>query len=84
MDMEVWKVRDGEVHWVIASSRDDAMAVMRESAMWEEMDSGDGAVLEALSPESVLTVNEDEERISRSCGEWVAAEGRGYLAGTCF
>lgn len=91
-ELKVWRIDDGERHYVIANDVTDAAVVMFEYNM--AADYADvSAYLASSEPRIVsmddiapLTVRNDDGDPAETltCAEWVAREGRVYLAGTCF
>jgi len=81
--LHVWTIVDhGERHHVIAASAPDALAVLHEQ-MGCEADPGASCV-ELYNAAELTIRNDDGARETRTCSEWVAANGRGMLASTCF
>lgn len=90
--MKVFRIEDGETHWVIAADKDDAVAVMVEFNMADDYSSAedyrDGAVnrIEEVPGDKPVTVLTDDggDSDTRTAASWARDEGRGYLAGSCF
>lgn len=86
--LHVWRVDSGgERFWIIAADEVDAIAALHEAGMVDE-DSYpcECDVVDKLDPALELTVHNDDggEPTRKTCAEWIAAEGRGYLAGTAY
>jgi len=88
-ELSVWKLEDGETHWVVAADEADAKEVLAEdmrrcglaSYLVEEIES-----CERLDAEYVLEISEhgEPDAESKSCARWAADSGRGYLCGSCW
>lgn len=82
--MEELKVyRNDIIEWVIARSPEDASDLVKEHAGEPDPD-WDTGPWRALPDDDVLTI-EDEDLatvVTKTCAEWVASNGRGFLAST--
>lgn len=76
-------------NWVVAASVDDAVTVMLELwggtvADYEPFD------FTALADDAPLSIWDGEDgpgsgtKVTKTCAEWIAEQGRGWLAGTDF
>jgi hypothetical protein len=83
-ELWLWRIEDGETHWLVARDRGDAMRVMIDASMLDA--DNDDVVATQLDDDFVLGIRNDDsgERDRKTAREWVESEGRGYLAGTCF
>jgi hypothetical protein len=87
-NLHVWKIRDGETHWCVATSLEDAIEVLRENSILDDYDSG-AAYLKQEDP-TIVQLADDEplgfvcegEREERLCGAWAQELGRNLLAST--
>lgn len=81
-DLRVFK--NTNIDWVIAASPDDADAVVREHT--GDLYDDDSLAAQPWVPmgdeEKLSIMIEDEGKVAKSCGEWVRAHGRGFLAST--
>jgi len=88
--MKVYKIEDGETHFVVADSEDDAIAVMASSGVCEA-ESPDAyrrdydPIVERLADDYMIGIRNDDAgtKERRTALAWTA-EGRGYLCGTCW
>lgn len=82
--MEELKVyRNDVIEWVIARSPEDAAELVKEYA--GEPDSDDEpATWRALPDDKVLAIGDEDSGTvaTKTCAEWVASNGRGFLAST--
>jgi hypothetical protein len=67
------------VDWVIASSPEDADAVCREHTGDTDDDPHNWTV---CADDHVLPIHTDDGTIEKTCAEWVAEHGRGFLCST--
>jgi hypothetical protein len=87
MSLQVWKLEDGDTHWVVAASEEDARSLLVEDMQACGLDyyqEGEITSCEALPPnEPFIVHDEDEGPAELLASEW-AAQGRGYLCGSCW
>lgn len=90
-ELSMWKVDDGELHWVVATDDDDAMLVIVESGATSDTEVDEyrlqcGLIVERVDDSYVVGVRDDDEgtKTSKPASQWVESEGRGYLAGSCW
>jgi hypothetical protein len=88
-NLSVWRIDDGERHYVIAETRKAALMAVLELDMVEYDDPEAYELdmvlrVEQLSADKPLTVRDDDdnESTTKTCAEWAASEGRGYLCGS--
>jgi hypothetical protein len=85
--MQIWRLEDGEIHWVVAADEADARQVLVEDMRACGLD--DYTVDEIQSCTQVpsdqpFTIRDDEGvGVTQTAAEW-ASGGRCYLAGTCW
>lgn len=76
-----------DVEWYVASTLDDALAAQRENTGFDAQDQ-DREEWGQLDDESPLSVFMDEDcsepAVSKTCREWAAERGRGFLCSTEF
>jgi hypothetical protein len=78
-----------EYNWIIAHSVDDAWAVALELWGGVMSDYGDRDDFAPLPDDSPLPIWDSEipgegVQITKTCAEWIAERGRGWLCGTEF
>ena len=88
--MDVFKIEDAERHWVIAADANDAVLVMLESEMADAESAAEYLARESpriscVPADSQISVRDEGAGalVTKTAGEWLA-EGRGYLAGSCW
>lgn len=82
--MRVYKIDDGERHWVVAASTEDALAVMGET-----YDDPIEDVEIVVEPgDKLLSINDDDgpvdSKTTKPCAQWALENGRGLLCSTCW
>lgn len=93
-NLKVFQVSDGgECVWVITDDPDKARAISREylrDSEHPEDYEGDDEEITELPMDKTLSLWWDEDHISdggskitRTCAEWIADQGEGFLATTC-
>ncbi len=89
--LKVFSVYDGgECVWAITDDPEKARTISREylrdSAHPEDYEGEDESITEML-PDAPLTLtisDDDPTKVTRTCAEWIADQGEGFLATTCF
>lgn len=79
-DLHVWH---NGYDWVVATDQADARKVLVEvcgESKYEDDYDGDGWRM--LADHEPLSITDDGGKERKTCGEWVAAEGRGHLCST--
>ena len=82
--LAVYRIRDEETHWVVASDEDEAVSLMVE-ALLDGVASADAYIkskcpsITRLNATDVLPIRDDERMTAR---QWIAAEGRGLIGTT--
>lgn len=83
--LSVWKLDDGEKHWVVARSESDAKRLLLEDMVACGSEGCEVVTCQVMSDDAPLGVTEDDgTKVTKPCGEWVAGNGRGYLCGSCW
>lgn len=78
---ELHVFRNQVIDWVIAASPEDADAVCVD--YYDDPPDDPGAWIQ-LPDDRVLWIIEDGVRVEKTCAEWVAQKGRGFIASTEF
>ena len=82
--LRVWK---GDNDWVIAESAGDAAAVMAEQAGYPNEAAYLAETEDEFAPlddDKPLTLDEDGDKTTKTCAEWVRDLGRGHLGSRDF
>lgn len=96
-NLKVFRVDDGgEVVWAIADDLEKARAISREWLRDSQHAEGtpeyseeypDAEEITELPMDKVMTIDDDEGHGTKrtlTCAEWIADQGEGFLATTCF
>ena len=81
MILKVYEISDGETHFYVAQSPEEAMQLHMTAYM---LPNCDGFDVQEMPDDYFLTIRDDignDER--KACSEWVL-DGKGLLGSTCF
>lgn len=86
-DLKVWK---GDEDWIVAETPQEALELLAKHGGWssaEEWLEDHGVAsaeeeFDALRDSHSLTIDCEDEKVTKTCAEWCAENGKGYLAGT--
>ena len=82
-ELHVYKIDTGASEWVIAESESDAIRLLSE---WADIPAAeyDDAKCTMLPNDEVIGILlvDEGETITKTCAEWVAHSGEGFLAST--
>lgn len=81
MSQELSVFKNDVIDWVIARDEADAQRVCAEHYE-TSVEDYDGGVWVRLPRESIVDVSGPDVTDGRTCGEWIATEGRGFLCST--
>jgi hypothetical protein len=86
----VLHVFEGECDWIVARDLDDAWAVALEQWGGVMSDYGERDDFAQLPNDQPLSIWDGEDgpgtgtKVTKTCAEWIAEHGRGWLCGTEF
>lgn len=76
-------VYKNETDWVVAESKEDASKVWCETSGAEFFDENWQGEWEMMDPASTISIIDDEgKKVTKTCQEWIAENGRGFLCST--
>jgi len=89
-DLSVFRIQDGETHWVIASSEREALEILQTQGMFDDYDSIEAYLAEEepaiieLEDDTTLPmrVEDDGTKETHTAGGWCAIQGKGLLGST--
>lgn len=79
-------VFSNDCEWYVAANLDDALAAQRENTGFseEDQDREEWGQLDDDFPLAVRLDEDDEPAVTKTCREWAADHGRGFLCSTEF
>jgi len=91
MSLSVYRIEDGEKHWVIAESERDALDQLKAAHMIDDYDTveayvaAEEPVIAALADADLLTLEVDgPEKETHTAAAWCAINGKGLLGSSVF
>lgn len=92
MSLSVYRIEDGEKHWVIAESEREALELLKSAHMIDDYATVDDYTeaeqprIIALSDAETIKLSSDEsgEPEARTASDWCARMGKGLLGSTVF
>jgi hypothetical protein len=92
-ELHVYLVEDSERHWYVAKDEEDAFTLYGDpgdphpdrNRMNQDDEPRESVSITRLDDTQILWVRDDNDvRQERTCREWCAIEGRGFLASTVY